>query len=207
MNMSVSKQVIDSLGGINDTVKPIEQSLKDHEMRPFEVEPNYLDDLYRAQNQHKSGHGMHQGQTKEDLQLGATNSNFLKKSVTEKNFVGQKSTIISASPFRAVLRRKYDIGEQVEEDNSSDDEREDQAEGDFDRAMMNDVSDISERFATGRPLPKDQEIRDTYRIQPEEPLTAPPKERYQTTDNRRMGKDDLNLSAASVTDDSVLMRV
>jgi hypothetical protein len=45
MNQSVNKQVIDSLGGIIDTLKPLEKSLREHEMRPFDVEPNYHEDL------------------------------------------------------------------------------------------------------------------------------------------------------------------
>jgi hypothetical protein len=50
MNTSVRKEVIDSLGGIEDTLKPIEESLKMHEMRPFDVEPNYHDDLMISRN-------------------------------------------------------------------------------------------------------------------------------------------------------------
>jgi hypothetical protein len=49
-NTSVRKEVIDSLGGIEDTLKPLEKSLKQHEMRPFDVEPNYYEDLMLSRN-------------------------------------------------------------------------------------------------------------------------------------------------------------
>ena len=50
MNTAVPKEVIDSLGGIQNTVKPIEQSLREHEMRPFDVEPNYFEELMLSRN-------------------------------------------------------------------------------------------------------------------------------------------------------------
>jgi len=50
MNTAVPKEVIDSLGGIVNTVKPIEQSLREHEMRPFDVEPNYFEELMLSRN-------------------------------------------------------------------------------------------------------------------------------------------------------------
>ena len=53
MNTQVKKEVIDSLGGIIDTVKPLEQSLKQHEMRPYDIEPNYYEDLLISQNKLK----------------------------------------------------------------------------------------------------------------------------------------------------------
>jgi hypothetical protein len=50
MNHSVSKAVIDSLGGLVDTIKPLEESLYAHEMRPFEVMPNYIEDLRKSKS-------------------------------------------------------------------------------------------------------------------------------------------------------------
>jgi hypothetical protein len=35
----VSQDVIDSLGGIEDTIKPLERSLLTHELRPYDYEP------------------------------------------------------------------------------------------------------------------------------------------------------------------------
>jgi len=53
MNTSVKHEVIESLGGIQDTIKDLEQSLKTHEMRPFDIEPNYREELIRSKTQQK----------------------------------------------------------------------------------------------------------------------------------------------------------
>ena len=45
MNTSVRKDVIEALGGITDVLKPMEKSLREHEMRPYDLEPNYMEDL------------------------------------------------------------------------------------------------------------------------------------------------------------------
>ena len=37
LNNTVSKDVIESLGGIQDTIKPMKLALKGHELRPYEV--------------------------------------------------------------------------------------------------------------------------------------------------------------------------
>ena len=42
--------VIESLGGLEDVVKPMEESLRQHEMRPFDLEPNYYEDLVQNRN-------------------------------------------------------------------------------------------------------------------------------------------------------------
>jgi len=42
--------VIDSLGGLVDVIKPMEESLRIHEMRPFDIEPNYYQDLMKSKN-------------------------------------------------------------------------------------------------------------------------------------------------------------
>ena len=50
MNQSVRREVIDSLGGIKDTLKPMQRSLKQHEMRPFDIEPNYKAEMAISKN-------------------------------------------------------------------------------------------------------------------------------------------------------------
>jgi hypothetical protein len=97
--------VIENLGGLGNTIKPMEESLKQHEMRPFDIEPNYYEDLLISQNKIKS--------TKTDFkyfdeknEMGMSNADFRKKTMTDHQFVKSHATIISASPFRAVLRRK-----------------------------------------------------------------------------------------------------
>ena len=41
MNNTVTKEVLESLGGLRDTIRPIAQSLTTHEMRPYEVQVDY----------------------------------------------------------------------------------------------------------------------------------------------------------------------
>mgnify|MGYP001002037047 CR=1 FL=1 len=41
MNNTVTKEVLDSLGGLKDTIKPIANSLTTHEMRPYEIHIDY----------------------------------------------------------------------------------------------------------------------------------------------------------------------
>lgn len=71
----MTQQVIDSLGGITDTVKPMEHSLRMNELRPFEYVPNYAYQLSQIR----------QGKFEE---------------LAEK----QVTKIVSASPFRASLQ-------------------------------------------------------------------------------------------------------
>lgn len=99
MNTQVKKEVIDSLGGIIDTIKPLEQSLRQHEMRPFDIEPNYYEDLLISQNKLKP-------KNPDEEDFAPTKSEFLRKTLKDINFAHHNSTIISASPYRAVLRRK-----------------------------------------------------------------------------------------------------
>ena len=50
LNNTVSQEVIDSLGGIKDTVRPIHESLTTHELRPYEIQHDYrqmVNDLRR----------------------------------------------------------------------------------------------------------------------------------------------------------------
>ena len=41
LNNTVPREVIDSLGGIQDTIKPLKLSLKEHELRPYEIQRDY----------------------------------------------------------------------------------------------------------------------------------------------------------------------
>ena len=41
MNNTVTKEILDSLGGIKDTIRPIASSLTSHELRPFELQIDY----------------------------------------------------------------------------------------------------------------------------------------------------------------------
>ena len=37
--------MIEALGGLEDSISPMEKSLRMHEMRPFDLEPNYYNEL------------------------------------------------------------------------------------------------------------------------------------------------------------------
>lgn len=41
LNNTVTKEVLESLGGLRDTIKPIANSLTTHEMRPYELYNDY----------------------------------------------------------------------------------------------------------------------------------------------------------------------
>lgn len=44
----VDEQVIESIGGIADMLKPLEATLKQHELRPYSVQRDYRRDLKRS---------------------------------------------------------------------------------------------------------------------------------------------------------------
>lgn len=86
MNTSVRKEVIDSLGGIQDSLKPIEKSLKEHEMRPFDIEPNYYEDLMMSRNpdRFKSNDSQYMNDNRD--MNASTKKEFLKKSMSDRNY-------------------------------------------------------------------------------------------------------------------------
>jgi hypothetical protein len=98
-----------------------------------------------------------------------TKSEFIQKTMKDGQFVKKNATIISASPFRAVLRRKdaYDPSEGVDYDEQMNSPKSDDMGGDgddeadqFERAL-NDFSQFGEGLAA---------FKDTYttgRAQPE----------------------------------------
>jgi hypothetical protein len=44
----VDERVIESLGGIVDTLKPMEETLRQHELRPYTVQVDYRRELSRS---------------------------------------------------------------------------------------------------------------------------------------------------------------
>jgi hypothetical protein len=46
-NNNVSQDVINQLGGIEDTVKPMQESLRQNELRPYEYIQNYAREIER----------------------------------------------------------------------------------------------------------------------------------------------------------------
>ena len=87
-------------------------------MRPFDIEPNYKEDLNRSKailrnRRDRSGSPMRG----DDIE---TTSEFMKKTINDKDQGGfNKSIIVSASPFRAVLRRGNNGSEYMKDEDDS----------------------------------------------------------------------------------------
>ena len=101
--------------------------------------------------------------------------------MNDKDHLMNRSIIVSASPFRAVIRRNNTVGMEAEEEDTyrkSDDEQEDEDEDgeDFEREINNQTSDNKNPiFKTGRegqrpPLLKDRNLFSG--LIEEEPRTA-----------------------------------
>ena len=147
MNTSVRKEVIDSLGGIQDSLKPIEKSLKEHEMRPFDVEPNYYEDLMMSRNPERfKSNDSQYGDIREAA--ASTRKEFLKKSMSDKLFASQNGLIVSASPYRAVIRRMDYSSSKIEDNRSDEDEEEGSPNDKIDDEFERDEQDKSNLFAS-----------------------------------------------------------
>lgn len=186
MNNAVRKDVIESLGGIEDTIRPLEASLRQHEMRPFDIEPTYYEDFTRNRIKQKpDGRGSRAKELGQAIKFddirGETRSEFLKKTMTDKNFQMNNGSIVSASPFRAIIRRKNYIGTEQkldEESSSKSDEDKEEAveeeEDQFDRDM-NGLSLHTGRdiFTTGRMVGENVAAQEVNELLRDESLAAP----------------------------------
>ena len=124
-------------------------------MRPFDIEPNYYEDLLISQNKIKSPKSDFK-YFDEENDMGMSNADFMKKTMNDQQFVKSHATIVSASPFRAVIRRnnteqsELEFNERISDDNDAEEEADQ-----FDRAI-NDFSqfenniDNKETYTTGR---------------------------------------------------------
>jgi hypothetical protein len=79
---------------------------------------------------------------------------FLKKTMTDKNFIHNYGKVVSASPYRAVVRR-MDYSSMVEDDGSEEEASPSKFEEDFDRdeeekSMFQTQPHYSEQTPTGR---------------------------------------------------------
>ena len=127
----MSKEIIDALGGLEDTVKTMEKSLLEHEMRPFDIEPNYQDEIYSNKKASKNGSPGHAQYT--------TRSEFLRKTLSDNNL--KEAKIVSVSPYRAVLRR-MDYGNGPPDTARDSNDSDSGSEGNFDRDQT--IPEISE---------------------------------------------------------------
>ena len=116
----VNPAVIEALGGLDDCIKPIEESLKKHEMRPFDIEPNYYDDLVQSRHflQELAENSRKGRMTDNNVLFEPNKSEFLKRTMSDASYQNMNSKIVSASPFRAIVRRvdpPFDMNQTTEE--------------------------------------------------------------------------------------------
>eukprot|EP00352_Strombidinopsis_acuminata_P002604 CAMPEP_0176395560 /NCGR_PEP_ID=MMETSP0126-20121128/43505_1 /TAXON_ID=141414 ORGANISM="Strombidinopsis acuminatum, Strain SPMC142" /NCGR_SAMPLE_ID=MMETSP0126 /ASSEMBLY_ACC=CAM_ASM_000229 /LENGTH=121 /DNA_ID=CAMNT_0017768509 /DNA_START=199 /DNA_END=564 /DNA_ORIENTATION=+ len=95
---TTNKDVIDSLGGIDDMLKPLEGSMKKHELRPYTIQVDYQEEIKNIQRAERPRSGLN------------SVSNF------------DQAKIVSASPYRAVIQLD---NENEEDEDANDFERED----------------------------------------------------------------------------------
>ena len=96
----VDERVIDSIGGIQDTLKPLEATLRQHELRPYSVQRDYRRDLMR------SSRGL--------SPVGSASRKF------DGEIKQENIKLVSVSPFRAVIRVQDEGNEQEEEEQDDD---------------------------------------------------------------------------------------
>lgn len=96
----MSAEVIESLGGIRDTIKPLQETFKQHELRPYQVLYDYKDHIKHLKSTPYS-----------DL------------CVSNKMAADGKAMIVSASPYRAHVKLDpSNRGSPKESDSESDEE-------------------------------------------------------------------------------------
>lgn len=124
MNNTVRQDVIESLGGLTDTIKPLEASLRNHEMRPFDVVPTYREDLIRSKRLMSRKHSPHGD---EDPDYDETTSELIAKTQSRPN-AHLMNSIVSASPYRAIIRKQAvaALARPNDEESKSEEEEEDE---------------------------------------------------------------------------------
>ena len=128
MNNTVTKEILDSLGGIKDTIRPIASSLTTHELRPYELQIDYkqtLNDL-RREDQESMLQSMSclKGEPIDAPRpLYSQRDLFLEEGDNSNNGINMigKARLVSASPFRASIKldpnqRKLNKDSDEEED-------------------------------------------------------------------------------------------
>lgn len=106
LNNTVTKEVLDSLGGIKDTIRPIQTSLTTHEMRPYELHFDYRQTLQQVKREDEQSVRASLNCLRGDLDsppkpmyVREGDGNILDGA----NMIG-KARLVSASPFRATLK-------------------------------------------------------------------------------------------------------
>ena len=104
MNNTVTKEVLESLGGLKDTIRPIAHSLTTHEMRPYEYQVDYrqqLQDLRREDEQSvRNSVNCLRGEPSNEPPRSLYQREGDGEIANGVNMIG-KARLVSASPFRA----------------------------------------------------------------------------------------------------------
>ena len=118
----VDEKVIESIGGIQDTLKPLEATLKQHELRPYSVQRDFRKDLMRSSR---------------GLSPTGSASRKFDGEIKQENI-----KLVSVSPFRAVIRVQDDENDQDDDqDDDLEPERNDDSELGIHRQPLNQQVD------------------------------------------------------------------
>ena len=79
------------MGGIEDTIKPMEKSLRMHELRPYDYLINYKEEIRSLNEENASGHETG----------GKGGSGHKPRRLSTKS--AEHAKVLSASPFRATV--------------------------------------------------------------------------------------------------------
>lgn len=111
MNNTVTKEVLDSLGGLKDTIRPISGSLTTHEMRPYEIHVDYRQTLQKLKREDQESVRASLSCLKGDPGDSPPRPLYQRDGDHEfangVNMIG-KARLVSASPFRATLKFDHD---------------------------------------------------------------------------------------------------
>ena len=150
MNNTVTREVLESLGGLKDTIRPIANSLTSHELRPYELQIDYkqtIQDLRKEdQESMKQSMSCLKGQLDGPKPLYRRDSNDFNQMAASGglDMIG-KARLVSASPFRASV--KLDNQDKLLNENSDDDDDE------FDREELPELAKSRES-----PIKDDSEL-------------------------------------------------
>lgn len=142
----VDEKVIESIGGIQDTLKPLEATLRQHELRPYSVQRDYRRDLMRSSR---------------GLSPAGSASRKFDGEIKQENI-----KLVSVSPFRAVIRVQDDEGNEQEEDDDLEPERNDDSELGIHRQPINQEGEaVNTGYRAQSPIKEDSQVMRNEREQ------------------------------------------
>lgn len=125
--------MIESLGGIEDTVKPLEASLKAHELRPYDYMINYKEEIRNLSRDPANASGT-SGRKGRSLSIKSA----------------ENAKIVSASPYRAIVQLATKTNDGSGSDEDSDDEFARETRSSKAKRQSSPIKDDSEMMRTSR---------------------------------------------------------